>query len=112
VLVPGPGWEGQAFSSRPAGAVAGTFQGGETPDAWPPQDEATIRIVRRGLGIEVRVENVEEGKGPGLVALVPAREGGRPAVQVLRPMWDDPRTLLARFVLEDEDFVIALEPFS
>jgi len=58
----------------------------------------------------VRVEHVGEGERPGMVALVPAREGGRPAVQVLRPTRDDPRTLVARFELEEEDFVVALEP--
>jgi len=109
VLVPRPGWEA-GLRFEPATAGAESFKAGEEPDAGPSADVPTVRVVRRGIGIEVRVEHVGEGERPGMVALVPAREGGRPAVQVLRPTRDDPRTLVARFELEDEDFVIALEP--
>ncbi len=111
VLMPPPGWE---LAARTVGVSAATsFKANGTQTEGEAAPEApTVRVLRRGIGIEVRVEHPEEGEPPRLVALIPTREGGRPTVQVLKPARDEPRTLTARFEKEDEDFVIALEPAS
>ncbi len=109
VLMPPPGWElgmgrlrtGTATTFRPGDPAAGAEPAAETP---------TIRVVRRGIGVEVRVEPVDPDEEPGLVALVPARQGERAAVQVLEPARDDPRARIARFEQDDGDFVVVLEP--
>ncbi len=80
--------------------------------AEPAAQAPTVRIVRKGIGIEVRVEHVEPGGEPRLVALVPARQGGRTAVQALKPARDEPRTWFARFEQDDGDFVVVLEPIA
>jgi hypothetical protein len=55
-------------------------------------------------------EPVDPGEEPRLVALVPTRESGRPEVKALRPASDKPRTWMARFQVDGNDFVVVLEP--
>jgi hypothetical protein len=113
VLMPPPGWE---MTSRPfafATDSATTFQGSD-PDgvATSEPDAPTIRVVRRGLGIEVQVEPMDVGEASRLVALVPTREGERAEVKLLHPSREKPRTWIARFQVDGDDFVVVLEPGS
>lgn len=109
VLMPPPGWE-LAAKPIPVG-VRDSFRGSDPLSVRTPEADApTIRVVRKGMGIEVRLEHAEPGDEPRMVALVPAREGGRTAVQVLRPARDEPGTWFARFEKDDGDFVVVLEP--
>ncbi len=111
VLMPPPGWE--LGSGGLQTGVPVTFKTTvPLASAEPAAQAPTVRIVRKGIGIEVRVEHVEPGGEPRLVALVPARQGGRTAVQALKPARDEPRTWFARFEQDDGDFVVVLEPIA
>ncbi len=113
VLMPPPGWQHAARPIPIGGGGRMSLAGDDPMDERPPEAETspTVRVLERGIGIEVRVENVDEGERPRLVALIPTREGGQPTVKELRPAPDAPRTLIARFMKDDDDFVIALEPW-
>ena len=109
VLMPPPGWElGMRTLQTEAPAVF------RTPDPLagtePAEQAPTVRLLRKGIGVEVRVEHVEPSEEPRLVALIPAREGGRVAVQVLKPAPHEAKTQIARFQQDDGDFVVVLEP--
>ncbi|MCP4657942.1 MAG: hypothetical protein GY856_21245 [bacterium] len=117
VLMPPPGWEMTARSFAVASGPTTAFKGSDPETDTAPAPEApTIRVGRKGLGIEVRIgpmdvgELMNQSEESRLVALVPTREGGRPEVKALRPASDKPRTWMARFKVDGDDFVVVLEP--
>ncbi len=107
VLLPPPGWKVSARPAVWAAEPVTTFKG-EDDDLRLAQTAPTIRVLPKGIGIEVRVEGVDEN--PGLVVLVPAGERGHPVVKPLKPARDAERTFFARFEKEGEEFVVVLEP--
>ncbi len=108
VLMPPPGWELGARRLQTGAPVS--FRGGDSLSVQSEGESPTVRLVRKGIGIEVRLEHVAPEEKPRLVALVPTREGGRTEVQILKPARDEPRTWIARFEQDDGDFVVVLEP--
>ncbi len=106
VLVPPPGWEVSARPAVWAAEPVTTFKG-EDDDLRLAQTAPTIRVLPKGIGIEVRVEGV--GENPGLVVLVPTGEQGRPVVKPFKQARDAERAYFARFEKEAE-FVVVLEP--
>jgi predicted ATP-binding protein involved in virulence/DNA-directed RNA polymerase specialized sigma24 family protein len=110
VLLPPPGWE---VSARPpvwSIEPVATFKGEDDGPRLQAETGPTLRVLPKGIGIEVRVEGVDEN--PGLVVLIPAGERGRPVVKALKPARDAERTFFARFEKKDEDFVVVLEATS
>lgn len=108
VLMPPPGWGSGMGHLQTSSAT--TFRNDEPSAAGPTVEPPTIRVMRRGIGIEVRVKPVAPDEEPGLVALVPTREGEETMVQLLEPASDDPQARFARFAPDGDDFVIVLEP--
>lgn len=110
VLLPPPGWEMSARPPAWATDPVTTFQGEDDGPRFQTEIGPTLRVLPKGIGIEVRVEGVVEN--PGLVALIPTGERGRSVIKALKPARDAERTFFARFEKKDEDFVVVLEPTS
>ncbi len=110
VLLPPPGWEVSARPPMLNMQPGATFKGEDDGPRFQAETGPTLRVLPKGIGIEVRVEGVDEN--PGLVVLIPVGERGQPVFKALKPARDAERTFFARFEKEDEDFVVVLEPAS
>jgi hypothetical protein len=112
VLMPPPGWEFAPRLIPVDERVPVSFKGSGplTPPETTPMDVPTIRVIQKGIGIEVCVENLDVKRQPPLIVLIPIHQGGKIKVGALEPVRDDPQTLTARFMSEGVGFLIALEP--